>query len=241
MSESRLRFRPSVAPTVAVAVLLPVLAALGFWQLGRAEQKMRLQAEYDTRLNEPPVALGGGPVEAAAVQHRRVAARGHYDAERLILLDNRVYRGRVGYQVLTPLRLEGGETRVLVNRGWIPLGASREALPPVETPRGLQQLTGLIAVPSASFFTFESRAPGGSWETVWQNLDLVRYQASVSFPVLPVVILLDPSAAGGFAREWVRPDAGIATHRGYAIQWFALAAVLAVFYVAANLKRERHA
>jgi len=237
MPRNRLRFRPPLAATVATAALLPLLIALGFWQLGRAEQKARLQADYDARLSLPAVALGSGTTEVSELRYRRVTARGTWDADRLILLDNRVHHGRVGYHVLTPLRLEGGDSRVLVNRGWIALGDSRDRLPHIDTPAGTQTVDGLATVPSAGFFTLESRAPSGSWETVWQNLDLRRFAASVSYPVLPVVVLLDPSSPGGFEREWARLDAGIATHRGYAVQWFALAAVLLVYYLGANLRR----
>ena len=46
------RLRPGLWPTVATALLLPVLAGLGLWQLDRAEQKQRLQSEYDRRQSE---------------------------------------------------------------------------------------------------------------------------------------------------------------------------------------------
>lgn len=60
----------------------------------------------------------------------------------------------------------------------------------------------------------------------------------VVFPVQPVVILLDPrSPAGGFTRDWTRLDAGIAVHRGYAFQWFMLAATLLALYLFFGFRR----
>lgn len=238
MSRRRYRFQPAPIPTLATVVLLALFVALGSWQLKRAGEKAALQAQYDARQAQAPVALGGEAQDAEALRFRRVAATGHYETEYQILLDNRVHRGRAGFHVITPLKLEGGERRLLVNRGWIALGADRAQLPPVETPAGVQRILGLAAVPAERFFTFASRAPlAGAWEPLWQNLDMARYAASVPFPVQPVVVLLDPGAPGGFVREWARLDAGIATHRGYAFQWFALAAALIVLYAALNLRR----
>jgi surfeit locus 1 family protein len=238
MPKLALRFRPRLWPTLATAALLALFVALGLWQLERARLKTELQAGYDARQAEPPLALGRVPVAAEELRFRRVTARGHYDPDRQILLDNRVHRGRVGFHVITPLRLEGGETRVLVNRGWIALGADRAQPPAVETPEDLQQIAGLATVPAENIFTLERRAPAtGPWEPLWQNLDLARYRASVDFQLQPVVVLLDPAAPGGFTREWGRLDSGIATHRGYAFQWFALAAALATIYLALGLRR----
>ena len=43
------RFRAGLVPTLAVLALLPVLLALGWWQLQRAAEKQSLQEEYDAR------------------------------------------------------------------------------------------------------------------------------------------------------------------------------------------------
>ena len=60
-----------------------------------------------------------------------------------ILLDNKVYRGRPGYFVVTPLRLSGSSVHVLVNRGWIAAGARRADLPSVPTPAEEIEIEGL--------------------------------------------------------------------------------------------------
>jgi len=66
---------------------------------------------------------------------------------------------------------------------------------------------------------------GASWQSVWQNLDLARYVASVDFPVQPLVMQLDAAnGAGGFVRDWARPDDRRQVNVGYALQWWAFAA-----------------
>ena len=219
-----------------MAILLPLFLYLGYWQLQRAGEKRQLQAEYDTRANGPAVQVEPRVQRAEELQFYRVVAKGHYETEYQILIDNRVHQGRVGYHVITPLKLQDSEVRLLVNRGWIALGDSRERLPELDTPVGLLQITGVATVPAEKYFTLAKPEP--RWQRVWQNMDMAHYAASVPFPVQPVVVLLDPAdKAGGFTRDWSRLDAGISVHQGYAFQWFMLAAALVSIYLFMSLRR----
>ncbi len=232
------RFRPGLVPNLAVAVLLPLFLYLGYWQLQRAQEKRVLQAEYDARAAGPAVQVEPRLQRPEALQFYRVVASGYYETDRQILIDNRVHQGLAGYDVVTPLRLQHSDIRLLVNRGWIPLGQDRSHLPKIDTPKGLQEITGVATVPSEKYFTLAKPPPlDRGWQTVWENMDLDRYAAAVPFPVQPVVVLLDPkSPAGGFTRDWMRLDAGIAIHKGYAFQWFMLAATLVGIYLYMSLR-----
>ncbi|MEK7735090.1 MAG: SURF1 family protein, partial [Pseudomonadota bacterium] len=147
------------APTVAVLLLLPAFIAAGCWQLDRADQKRRLQDEYDTRTRGPVLAIDAALRVAEDLRYHRVQARGVYEPERQVLLENRVHRGRPGYHVITPLRIDGGETRVLVNRGWVAIGEGRDRLPSVDAPAGLQQVSGVATVPAEKYFTLREPDP----------------------------------------------------------------------------------
>lgn len=233
------QFKPTLLPTLVVIVLFPILVGLGFWQLDRAEQKRVIQAEYDARSQETPSGIGPRLQDADMLRFHRVTTKGSYDPDYQVLIDNRVQAGQVGYYVITPLRIPRSDMRVLVNRGWVPLGASRQDLPKIETPPGLLTIEGVATVPSQDAFQLAEPPPlTGQWQIVWQHMDMKRYAEAVPFPVQPVVILLDPaSPAGGFDRQWTRLDAGIAIHHGYAFQWFMLAAALLVIWVVVNLRK----
>lgn len=51
--------------------------------------------------------------------------------------------GRAGYHVIAPLRMEGSDAVVLVNRGWIELGSDRNVLP--EPPLAAHQIARAYA------------------------------------------------------------------------------------------------
>lgn len=228
-------------PTLAFLLVLPALMGLGFWQLDRAQQKKVLQAEYDARLSTAPIAIGAVLRPANELQYHRVKFSGYYDHGQTVYLDNRVHQGVVGYYIITPLKLAGGNTRVLVNRGWVAQGASRAQLPDVEPSATLQQITGVATVPHKKVFRLAPAAQiDTGWQQVWQHMDMARFAEAVNYPIQPIVVLLDSaSGAAGFVRQWRRLDTRITMHQGYAFQWFAMAAVLTGIYAFYTLRRFR--
>ena len=234
------RFQPRFWPTLAAAVLVPIFLAAGQWQWNKASAKADLQARLDAGGAEPSLMLPATLVDAQELRFRRVVAYGHYEPQHQILIDNRIYHGQGGYHVMTPLRLEGSETRVLINRGWVPALADHRDVPLLSTPEGRIELSGTAIVPGTRFFTLAADTDDGSsqWQRVWQNLDLDRYRKAVSFPIQPIVIQLDPeSTAGGFVREWPRSDERIQTNLSYAVQWWTFAATTVVLWLIFNIRR----
>ena len=228
------RFRPSFLPGVAVLAAIALTVSLGNWQSRRAEEKLALGRDLDNAAHHAVLALPASPVDVHDYEFRRISARGEYSARHSILLDNKVLRGSAGYQVLTPLRLAGGDMYVLVNRGWVAAGARRDLLPQIRTPAGVAAVEGIAIVPSSRIFELGANTEEG---IVWQNLVLARYAKSSGLKLQPIVLQQTSAAADGLARVWARPDTGVNTHRGYAFQWYALATTILMAYVAFSLKR----
>lgn len=233
-------FAPKLLPTLSMLAAVPGFVALGLWQWHKAERKMELQSLLDARSREPAVSLPAAPADADALRYRTVAVRGHYEPQYQILIDNRVHQERAGYHVVTPLRVEGSETRVLVNRGWVEAPAEHARQPEIATPTGTVELKAVAVLPPAKFFVLAAeKAPSsyGGWQPVWQNLDLARYRLAVPFAVQPVVLQLDPESPSGFVRDWPRPDERIERHLGYAWQWFGFAVAAVALWIATHLRR----
>ena len=107
-------------PTLAAVLLVPLFIAAGQWQWNKAAAKAARQQQLESRTGEPAVQISAELVDALALQYRRIVARGHYEPQHQILIDNRTYHQQAGFHVVTPLRVEGSEVRLLVNRGWLP-------------------------------------------------------------------------------------------------------------------------
>lgn len=233
--------RVRLLPTLAAIVVVTVCVAAGTWQWQRMHAKEALRAEFDAAARADPVSFASLPAETdwAALRFRQVVATGEYLASRQILIDNRVYAGRAGYHVVTPMVLSDGRW-VLVNRGWIAQGASRSMLPAAVPPAGVVSVRGRIAWPSARYLELRSEpAPG----TVWQNLDPGRFASATGLAVIPAVIeaTAAPAPDDALIRDWPAPDFGIETHWIYMMQWYAFALVAVVLWIVFNRPRSSRA
>ncbi len=234
----RYRFRPGLVPTLTMLVIAVTTIALGNWQTRRAQEKLALQENLD-RLGSAPVAtLPSVPVAAQDWVLRRVSVRGEYAASQMTLIDNRVHNGIPGYHVVMPLRIEGSALHILVNRGWVAAGARRDQLPSIQTPAGALTVEGVAIVPGSNPYEL-SRAPEANANAgpIRQNLVIARVAAEQGLALQPLVILQGSAAADGLLRDWPRPDARTDNHRAYALQWYAMALVAVLLWIAFNFKK----
>ncbi|MGB5305188.1 MAG: SURF1 family protein [Gammaproteobacteria bacterium] len=232
-------FKPGLWPSIATLVLLPGMIALGIWQLERAAWKQGLVDEHAARIQQAQMPVNALPDDAYMQQYRPVSARGRYDLEHQLLLDNRIYQQRPGYHVLTPLLLTDRDEAVLVNRGWVQLGPDRAVLPALPGPDGEVLVTAIIKLPPERIFRLDAvEEVHTGWPQVVQHVEIAQLEKRLGYKLIPATLLLDSAAAHGFTRDWqpvydVPPD----KHRAYAMQWFTLALVLLVIYIGVNSKR----
>ena len=231
---ARYRFRTSLWPTLAAIAGVVATVALGNWQLGRGHEKAALAQRIDTASHDAPIGLSGAEVRADDVVWRRVEVSGRFEPKYAVLIDNRIVRGAVGYYVVMPLKIEGSERYVLVNRGWVAGTGSRGTLPQIATPAQTVGITGLATAPSKRYLELSTKTVEGN---VWQNLTLERYRATVPIALQPVVIQQDSKLDDGLVREWSAPDLGIDKHYAYAFQWFVMAAAIVIIYIACNVRK----
>ncbi|HMY48571.1 MAG TPA: SURF1 family protein [Rhodocyclaceae bacterium] len=231
------RFRPSLAGGVVALAVATLCVQLGHWQAGKADQKQAAQARLDRLGHDAAVDITAAPVDAEVLHGRPVRLRGRFETEYQFFVDNRVHREQAGYHVITPLRLEGSDRRILVNRGWIPALARHSDVPQVDTPTGPVTLVGVAMVPGHRFFTLGTEAASAGWPAVWQNLDLERFARLAGVPVQPVIVQLDPSAPAGFAREWPRADERYERHLSYAYQWYGFGGAAGLIWFALAWRR----
>lgn len=226
----------------ALALALGVAAgcvALGCWQLDRYREKRALIEAFE-RGESRTVPLPAGPVDALP-RYQRVSAGGSYEPARQILLDNMPSAtGQPGYRVLTPFRrADGGGALLLVDRGWVPLGPDRSRRPPVAVDSGPRTVTGrLDGLPVPGVRIGEARAADATgWPLVLNFPIVADLEAALGQSVERRIVLLDPAEPDGYERVW-RPSLGFPPerHLGYAIQWFVLALVVAVAFVATSLQ-----
>jgi len=232
-----LDFSPGRWPTIITLVVFGVLLSLGFWQLDRADQKRALLAEYRAGTGTAVLRLDANVRSVEGLQYQSASVTGSYDGTHQFLLDNRTRNGIAGYEVLTPLRLANATVGVLVNRGWIPLGGSREQLPLLPVGGDERTVIGRIRDVSQKGFSLGEEEVRVGWPYRILRVDIKRLAGELGYPLLPLELLLDPGQSDGYTRDWHPLTFGPERNVGYAVQWFSLATTLMVIYLAVNLKK----
>ena len=224
-------------PFIATCLLMAVFLRLGWWQWTKGLDVEHQVTLRDERSAVNPLLLGSQLVDAKDVDGTSVVVRGHYDAQQQFFLDNQQHQGRPGVHVITPLQIDGTHVRVLVNRGWVGWGASRSVLPQVPVPTGLVEIHGRAVVPSqkAPVFVTESVGDTGALHT---RIRLDQIQAAQNYPFQPIVIWqVSTDARDGLVREWPELTDKAPMHKGYAAQWFLMAALLLAFFVRSSYRK----
>lgn len=173
--------------------------ALGNWQSRRADEK-----------------------RAAAANVTPVAVQGRFVPQHTILLDNKLRHHRPGYEVVTPLRIDGTDAHVLVNRGWVEASPTRAQLPEVRTPAGAVRIEGIE----------RERFPrvlvaGPQQGKVRQTLEIDAFARETGLRLQPRVIEQRSDDGDGLVREWPEVGSGAEKNESYALQWYSLAALAA--------------
>lgn len=225
---------PSWLPLVVGALLVAQFAGLGAWQISRGLEK---RVDQQMFRDETGFASWQNGMEIRPFQ--RLKATGTYDSHRQIILENIIVNSRYGYYVITPLAGLEDEPVLLVNRGWIekttePLNPTR-----LDVPSGRVTVRGRAgSLPRPGMKMGEAFRPGQDWpmSAVYPSTEEVA--AALGTDVQPFILLMDHEEENGFFRHWVPTEFGPGKHFGYALQWFAMAAVLSGL-LAWNYRKKR--
>ena len=231
-------FQPGALMTLMTIVAIAGLVSLGRWQLRRADEKRALYDAFAAGTDSVRVVDADTP---PLPRYQHIRATGTYDPAHQVLIDNMSNaEDQAGYYVITPFELADGGGWLLVNRGWVPLGRSRADKPAVPVSSGVRVVRGrtdhlpragiqlgtpgALAPPYPVVADFPTRSQIGALlhQTHWSRA--------------ADVVLLDAAEPDGYLREWRPPGFPPMRHVAYAVQWFALAAALAVIYVVTHLR-----
>jgi surfeit locus 1 family protein len=211
---------------ILAAVLAAACIRLGFWQLSRLTQRRARNSVVSERLAKPTVPLVSLPADSSCVLRRAMMA-GTPDFDHEIVLAARSYQGSPGVYLLTPMKMAGSDSAVLVNRGWIyaPDGVSVDL-------HGWREA-------GTSFVGYAELLPRGRSSTpdgvlrhdsrIARELDLVTVNSLLPYPVSPLYLVATvQDTTKPVAQRVARlpsPTLDEGPHLSYALQWFAFAAI----------------
>lgn len=228
----RLQISVDWRASALVLLLLPLMLSLGFWQLERAEEKRQLQALFQQRHDRGPVAIE--LLEASAdLRYQPVSLRGEYINDKLIFLDNRIYRGQFGYEIITPFKLAGSDLVILINRGWLQGDVSRRTLPGINTVNNSVELIGEVYVQQGQMLAL-GKEQVMAWPRVVQSMDVSGLKDTFDARLFPYTVRINEFSPGHYQPNWVVVNIQPAKHTAYAVQWFAMSFTLLLIAFLAN-------
>lgn len=247
------QFKPSLLVSSFFLILIIGLISLGSWQVKRAAEKQSLQTMIDQRSNLEPLSLNM-PFEEFA-PYQIVRATGQYRSKDSILLDNIVYQGKPGYYLLTPFEIMASRAMILVNRGWLPQGKTRDILPEFKTPKGVVTLEGHLNHPrSKPVLLGNINNPVSPTPPLWYYMDQTLFSQLHGYSTLPLILKLKaggqtstftstpippPETELTLIQDWPSYDSKSGMHIGYAVQWFVFALFGFIAYLGLSIKKQK--
>lgn len=207
-----------IVTTIGLLACCVAFSCLGLWQINRSHEKQVIEDRLDASLTAAPIEL-----QADAQPFSRVRVSGRFDPETLFFIDNRVFQGRPGFEVIQAFDTHGG-ARLLVDRGWTETTEAHELL----APTGAIEIIGLLLPDFGAGLTF-GQTPEESWPMRLQTLDLETMSrvAETNFSDLLKLRAHEPGALQVQAFELPMSSS---RHMGYAVQWFGLAFAAVVIW-----------
>lgn len=226
-----------------VVTVVVVMISLGFWQLGRLDERKATNAEVTAAMHQEavpvaallPAGADSTSEDVTAVDYRQVVVTGIYRPDEQVLVNNRTNNGAPGFWVVTPL-VQADGTAIAVNRGWIPFtytadGSWDDFAPPKGTvsvrgmirPSQVRETDGLVSSPKdAEQGTLRALA----------RLDVGRLAQQISERIPPFYVNLDAQdpQQGDLPVPVPPPELSEGPHLGYALQWFAFSLLTLIVY-----------
>ncbi|MEU6233370.1 SURF1 family protein [Kitasatospora sp. NPDC047058] len=224
--------------TLLIALLLiPATIKLGFWQLHRHEARVDRNKLIGQALTDRPVpfdTLSAEPGFAVpkTLTWRPVTATGQYDTAHEFVVRKRTDSSgdKIGYFVITPLVLADGKGSVLVNRGWVPSGASAAEYPAVAAaPAGQVTVTGRLRADETAGNGLHDRS--GMPDRQFNLISTEQQAKETGATLLGGYLELTATEPAPADQPELLPEpnhSDIGPHMAYAIQWWLFTALIPV-------------
>lgn len=206
---------------------------LGLWQLDRLAQRRARNASMETASRTAAVALAS--LSAHPDPLTRVVLEGMPDYRHEFALAGRTRNGSPGVNIITPFRLAGRDTAVLVNRGWVYSPDAAE----VDFARWRERDSMTVAGFVDTLLSGQQSA--GSPARQFRRLEYRKIAAQMPYPLAPYYIVAQAEGTTSGPDTPVRipaPALDEGPHKSYAFQWFSFA-VIALLGTAAYLLSTR--
>lgn len=216
-------------------IFVGIFTNLGMWQLNRAREKEALLKSFAERSAHQPLSAQDLK-NPSDYRYYRAELTGKFDNKHLFFLDNKTHAGKIGYEIYSLFIANELAQPILIDRGFTPILTSREVLPPIPPIKDTVTITGMLNLPPKLVTLGKiNDSPVITWPLRIEYVHLNEMAALTNNPsFFPYVLTIDAKSPYAFATEAALFPMPPERHRGYAVQWFALALTLLILSVVLN-------
>jgi surfeit locus 1 family protein len=205
----------SIFKTIVALALVFLCLVAADWQYTRGIDRQARNNIIEERIARSPIELSSRDAVLDNNEWQSITTTGRFDSTQQILLRNRYWEGKYGYEVLTLFTNASGE-KFWVDRGWVKAGATATTPPEVTAvPVGDVSITGRFrldsSLPRGSFFALPATGEGLVSELNAQSqLDTEKFY---------IDLLSGSEASLTPAAPAQLPPLSDGPHKAYALQW----------------------
>ncbi|WP_137223732.1 SURF1 family protein [Shewanella sp. MEBiC00475] len=225
---------------IITLVVFSLLVKLGLWQLSRASFKQEWQSTLLERQQQQALSYEAllaivksseasttSQPEARLLTGYRLSISAKPANNMMLLLDNQVYQGQVGYLAYQVFEITPEQPWVLVELGFVPASKDRRILPEL-TPlkNAYYKLVGRIYQKQPNPLSDQLDAEQSADTPIrFQNMNIPALTDLLGHDLAPIVLQPDNVPNYHLPQPWVPIPLSAQKHQGYALQWFTMAAV----------------
>ncbi len=205
--------------TIFVFFSIILFCSLGTWQIYRLQWKVDLINEINNGLNSEPVFYSNTNIK----NYQKVKFSGIFDFEKQIYLYSLNNKGKPGYDIITPLKINSNEI-LLINRGWIQKDRKgNRNINKVES-NSYEGILKKITKPNPF-------KPDNDIENnIWYSLKLTDLEDFTGYKLNNFVLFLQNNQNNLVENKIVSPDLPN-NHLKYALTWYSVALSILLYFL----------
>ena len=225
-----------VVLNIITLIAIFITSSASIWQIKRAFYKINMEREFMQQQQMSPLKIKNLVDITLSEINRKIIVNGFFYNDKTILIDNVIKKNSVGFNVVTPLRVENTNDYILINRGWVKKNFDKDIDIHAFHEKTKVKISGVLRKINKNFIELSEETVAGN---LWQNLSVERYQSMMGLNISSFIILQDDQINDGLLRFNEGVKFGTETHIMYAGQWLIFTILIIFFYFYYGNKKEK--
>ena len=218
---------------ISLAFLVILCLYLATWQIERGNEKDLLYNSYQKNISLQPQVID--ELSEYYNNFTKIKVSGELLPENQFLLDNKVYKRKAGYDVITPMLVN--DKILLVNRGWVD-GNNRLTMPDIDIATINTDVEGYTYEYKEGFM-LKDESKNTSWPRLIQSVNIKEISEALDKEVFSYSLIMSTTQINSLQLRETHQKNDKLKHYMYAGQWF-IFSIIGFILIIVLLKRKKN-